>query len=275
MAKELAVIEKFQLMTGLEDIDPELLEELEDELGDLDEERGIACRQIKIPSGGGKAFEIESEDPEDPDVEKEIEAVIIFTHRANAYWENAYGAGDNSEASTGTAPNCSSMDGKTGVDNDTGEIKNCDTCPFNQYGADGSGKPCKNIRRVYMMINGKPGVYLLSVPPTSIKDVNKQLARIMGQNKIPYSRMVMKFKLDVATNKAGIKYSKVSVERVGMLPPELCTKTAQMRKELKEKYKEVALTSADYSQTAPSVPNNDAPPLDAGFVACEDADMPY
>lgn len=91
MAKnELTTVEKFNLVTGMEEMDEELKAELEDELGDLDEENGIICRQIKIPSGGGKAFEVESDDPDDPEVMKEISGVIVFTHRANAYWEHKY-----------------------------------------------------------------------------------------------------------------------------------------------------------------------------------------
>lgn len=42
MAKnELTTVEKFNLVTGMEEMDEELKAELEDELGDLDEENGI------------------------------------------------------------------------------------------------------------------------------------------------------------------------------------------------------------------------------------------
>lgn len=268
MAKnELTTVNGFELVTGTEGMDEELLAELEDELEDLDEENGIICRQIKIPSGGGKAFEVESDDPTDPDVMKEIKAVIVFTHRANAYWERKYGEGEDG---TSEAPACSSMDGKIGVRFETGEMCNCDTCRYNEYGEDGSGKPCKNIRRIYMLIDGLPGIYLLSVPPTSIKDVNRQLARIMGHNKIPYTRMVMKFKLDIATNKAGIKYSKVVVDKEGLLPKEMFTVTAKMRKELKEKYTEIAITEKDYNV---NVQHESAQEVidasDAGFVQAD------
>ena len=74
----LATVDTFQIVTGMEGLDEELLAELEDEMDDLDAVKGISCRHIKIPSGGGKAYEVESDDPDDPDIEKEIEAVIIF-----------------------------------------------------------------------------------------------------------------------------------------------------------------------------------------------------
>lgn len=258
---ELAVVSSFQIVTGFEGLDEELMEELKEEMNDLDEERGIACRQIKIPSGGGKAFEVESDDPDDPEVVKEVTGVIIFTHRMNSYWEGDFGSSDDGNR----APTCSSIDAKQGMDLQTGEVKDCENCIYNQFSPDGSGKPCKNMRRIYLMMSGKPGVYMISVPPTSLKDINRQLTRIMGTQKVPYTRMVVTFKLEKAKNKGGIEYSKVIVEKTGMLPPELCSQTAEMRRQLKEKYKEVAITSADFNaatvdgtafETAEEVPFN-------------------
>lgn len=41
MANEVAVVNKFDIVTGYEDMDAELLEELQDEMEDLDEVKGI------------------------------------------------------------------------------------------------------------------------------------------------------------------------------------------------------------------------------------------
>ncbi len=261
MAKqELMTMENFHLVTGYEGMDDDLKEELMDAMEDMDEEKGIVCRQIKVPSGGGKAFEVEGDDPDDPEVMKEIEAVILFTHRMNSYWEGEFGSEDNK------LPVCSSYDAKKGIVLDTGEIRDCETCSLNQYGEDGTGKPCKNIRRVYMMLSGRSELYLLSVPPTSIKDVNKQLARIMGSNKVPYTRMVVKFSLEKAKNKGGIEYSKVVVNKCGMLPEAYFQTTAALRKELKEKYMEVAITADDY--------NTAEKPTEDSFVEVNTAEKP-
>jgi len=124
---ELAVLDTFKLANPYEGMDPELLTELEDELGDLDEENGITCRRIKMPSGGALAFEVQGEDDDDVEYVKELQGVILFTHRVNGYWSKALGDGES-----GAAPDCSSMDGKTGVNTATGEcIKPCGTwaCP--------------------------------------------------------------------------------------------------------------------------------------------------
>ena len=52
---ELATVETFTIANRYEGMDPELLAELQDQMDDLDDEAGIACRMIKIPAGGGLA----------------------------------------------------------------------------------------------------------------------------------------------------------------------------------------------------------------------------
>ena len=48
MANEVAVVNKFDIVTGYEDMDAELLEELQDEMEDLDEVKGISLSLIHI-----------------------------------------------------------------------------------------------------------------------------------------------------------------------------------------------------------------------------------
>lgn len=245
MAKknELAVLDTFKLAKPFEGMDPELLAELEDELADLDEGSGIECRRIKMPSGGALAFEVEGEDG-DVDYVKEIQGVILFTHRVNGYWSKALGDGEGN-----AAPDCSSMDGKTGINNSTGECINCEGCPLNQYGSDprgGEGKACKNMRRVYLMTSGDPNCYLLTVPPTSIKDVNKKLKTLIASG-VPYTGMVVSVKLVKVTNKGGVDYAKIALDKAGLLPAPVAAQAQELRRQLKEKFKEYAIVSAEYN----------------------------
>ncbi len=242
MANELTTV-KFELAAGFEELDEELKAELEDELSDLVPDTGIDCKKIKVKNGG--MFTIETDDEKKPEKATEIEGVMIFTHRSNGYWSQDYGTGENQ------APDCMSMDGKQGVVLETGEIRECEHCPYNQYGTDkqGRGKACKNTRRIYLLLSGKQDPYLLSVPPTSMRDVNKQLSRIMGRTKTPYTRMVLKFSLENVTNKVGMEYSKIVVEQVGVLPEEVFTKTAKLRAELKGQYKNIAMTADGFVET--------------------------
>ena len=69
MAKnELAVIDNFELSTNTD-----IMEALIEELG---EDAKIPYDRVKIPSGGTTAFEVPSDDPDNPDIEKEIEEYI-------------------------------------------------------------------------------------------------------------------------------------------------------------------------------------------------------
>lgn len=236
--------DKFSIVSGYEGMDDDLKAELADEMEDLDDDAGIMARQIKMPSGSVKAFSIEGETEDDTEIVKEFEGVILFTHRMNAYWPQALGSDG---AAGGNPPECSSMDAKQGLNYTTGEAISCESCPHNQFKADGTGKECKNMRRVYLLRSGIPVPFLLTVPPTSIRDFNKSLARIMGGSKVPYTQMVIRFKLVNATSKSGVSYSKVAIENAGQLSPEQAKTVMAMRKQIKEQYKKVAITSDDYA----------------------------
>ena len=203
----LATMDSFAIANRYEGIDPELLAELKDEMEDLDPESGITCRQIKVPSGGGIAYEVQGEEEGDADPMKEILGVIVFTHRLSGYWPGSFGSAKDAKDKI---PVCSSMDGKTAVWTETGEVRTCETCPYNQYGTGtddkgnpSKGKACKNMRRIYLLMDGDPNFYLLSVPPTSIKDVNKQLAKILASG-TPYTGMIVSLTLEKAQNSNGV-----------------------------------------------------------------------
>lgn len=276
---ELAVVESFSLTAPFQDMDPEMLAELQDELSDLDDENGITCRQIKIPAGGKLAYEVQGEEEGDEEYLKEIEGVIVFTHRMNGFWPNAFGTSTNPEDKI---PVCSSMDGKSGLNIQTGCVDECERCPYNQYGSDskgGKGKACKNMRRIYLMRSGDPNFYLLTVPPTSIKEVNKSLTRIMASKGIPYTNLIVSLKLAKATNVNGIDYSTVVIEKKGVLPPAAAKMAKEMRNQIKNKYKEMTLSLDDYATTAPGTVADAAPTVQAAegeFVEVNDKDdLPF
>lgn len=248
---ELATVDKFEIVNAYDGMSEEDIEELREAMEDLDPEKNIICKAIKIPSGSSNAFSVESEeDPEDSDPMKTFDAVIVFTHKMNAYWANPFGGGDGENA----APDCSAIDAKQGVVFETGEARSCDTCPHNQFAQDGSGKACKNMRRLYLRLSGRPSLYLLTLPPTSIKDVNRQLVTIMTTMKIPYSRLVMRFSLKKAESRQGISYNKVVVEKAGMLPRELWPVVDQMNKEIKGQYQNFQVTASEGQPVASPAP---------------------
>ena len=241
MAKnEVAVTGKFDLVSMYSGMDEAAKAEFEDELSDLGD-GGIDYRVIKMPSGKVKSYTVEGDDPEDPDQEKELVGVMVFTHQMNARWEDAFGGESK-------APVCSSWDARTGFNTNDNKTYECDRCPYNQFKDDGSGivrKECKNMRRIYLMLNGKPNLYMLVVPPTSLRDVRTQLKRIMSGGRT-YTSMILSFTLTGAVSKGGQDYAKVVIKKVGDLTPEQAQAAKQMRENIKESYKNVTITSDDY-----------------------------
>jgi hypothetical protein len=249
MAKnEMTVTGKFDLVSMYSGMDEAAKAEFEDELSDLGD-GGIDYRAIKMPSGKVKSFTVESDDPEDPDQEKELVGVMVFTHLMNARWKDDFGGESK-------APVCSSWDAKTGLDTETGAITECDRCPYNQFRDDGTGitrKECKNMRRIYLMLNGKPNLYMLVVPPTSLRDVRTQLKRIMSGGRT-YTSMILSFTLTGAVSKGGQDYAKIVIRKAGDLTPEQWASAREMRESIKESYKSVTITADDYY-----TPEDDAP----------------
>lgn len=108
MAKnEVATTEKnFNLVTLTGELKEAVAEEL-DGLGTLPFERA------KIPSGGGLAFELPGETEDEPVMSTDLTGVLIHHHPVNAYWKEEYAGGN-------VQPDCSSHDGKQGVERETG-----------------------------------------------------------------------------------------------------------------------------------------------------------
>lgn len=191
--------------------DESVTEALSEELNGLG---SIPFDQVKIPAGGARAFEVPSDDPDNPDTETELVGIIIDHHPTNGYWRDPYSGGS-------VSPDCSSMDGKLGVITESGCIRSCDTCPFNQFGSadDGNGKACKNMHRIYLLREGDMLPIILTLPPTSIKPFKEYLAKRVLLAKPPKRcwQVVTKITLKTDTSSAGIKYSKAVFTKVGLL----------------------------------------------------------
>ena len=97
-----------------------LEEALADEYAGLE----FSIDRVKLPAGGGTAFEVPAEDGEDTEMVKDITGVILYNHPAYAYYASAFAGGH-------AAPDCSSIDGATGIGTPGGD---CRRCPFNKFG---------------------------------------------------------------------------------------------------------------------------------------------
>ena len=96
--------------------------------------------RIKIPAGGGISFEVPGDDPDSPDTVKEFTAVILHHHPVNSYFKDKFNGANN-------PPECASIDGKIGVIRETGECRDCKSCPMGQFGrGENNIKSCNEKR---------------------------------------------------------------------------------------------------------------------------------
>ena len=162
----------------------------------------ITFDRIKVPSGGGLAFEVPGENPDEPDLQKEFIAVILYHHPVLSYYKEKYTGGNE-------APDCSSFDGINGVERETGEIKKCKDCPLNVFGTgENGGKACKTKRRIFILRANEMLPTILSLPTASIGDFSKYIMRLVSKGK-KSNQVVTKFSLKKVQNAGGITYSKV------------------------------------------------------------------
>jgi len=183
--------------------------------------------KIKIPAGGTTAFEVPGDDPENPDIEKELKVIIIDQYPVNSYYKDPYDGTEN-------APDCASNDGHIGITND-GETISCDSCPNNKYGSaiDGIGKACKNMRRLYILRSGDTFPMLLTLPATSITPFGKYLQRIVSKGLRPCD-VVTKIALKKAESKSGITYAQATFAMEEILPNEIKEKVRKYVADMKK-----------------------------------------
>lgn len=240
MAKnEVAVVgSNFNLVTLSGALGEAIAEEM-DGLGTIPFDR------VKIPSGGGLAFDIPGEDEDNPESATELVGVILYHHPVNAYWREKF-AGGNEQ------PDCSSYDGKHGVDRETGECKDCSKCPLNQFGSEGAGKACKNMHRVYIVREGNPVPLILTLPPTSIKSMRDYIGKSIVLKGIRSYDAVTKVTLKKEKNSAGINYSRAVFTFAGKLSEQAAVEAKAMAESIKATSQNVDIESDDYNTAPPA-----------------------
>jgi len=161
--------------------------------------------RVKLPAGGGTAFEIPSAESEESEMAKDITGVIVYNHPAYAYYHDKYTGGNN-------PPDCGSFDGVTGEGDPGGS---CAACQLNRFGTgENGGKACKKRRRIYVLREGEIFPLLLSLPTGSLKEFTKYIKRLLGKGRKSNS-VVTRFSLRKATNSGGLAYSQAqfSIDR--------------------------------------------------------------
>ena len=193
--------------------------------------------RIKIPAGGGTAYEIPSDDPDSPDSVKEFKAVILYHHPVHGYYAEKYTGGSN-------PPDCGSTDGHNGIVAETGEVIRCADCPNNKFGSgeDGKGKACKQKRRIYLLREKESLPTILSLPTGSLAEFSKYIMRLLSKG-MKSNSVVTKFTLKKAQNSGGISYSQGVLVMDRLLNPEEQKRINSMTEQVKALAGKVVLDS--------------------------------
>ncbi|MCC3399702.1 hypothetical protein [Eubacterium callanderi] len=211
--------------------------------------------RIKIPAGGGIAFEIPGEDPENPEIEKEIIGVVVWHHKSNAYW--AVSSDDN------TPPDCLSHDGVQGIGSPGGS---CKECPLNAFGSGegGKGKACKNMELLYILQPENLLPVVVSLPPTSLNNWRTYKTLLISRGK-KVNAVVTKITLS-KKNTGGNDYSVANFKIAGNLNPETVGAATIYRQSIKDMLAQQAAEAMVQAESAP---------IDADFTEIPDDEVPF
>lgn len=170
--------------------------------------------RIKVPSGGGRTWEI----PTISGVEAQpiLDGIVVHFKLTRAYWAD--------DAVSGTPPQCRSNDGVIGI-GDPGVA--CKTCPWSQYGTatDDKGNPAPgqacNAKEIMFML--RPGSFLpvcVALPATSLKSAKAYRVGTLGSAGMRLSSVVTHIALEQSKNAKGDNFSRAVFTVGGVLSAE-------------------------------------------------------
>jgi hypothetical protein len=156
--------------------------------------------RVKVPAGGGSAWEVPT--LKGPEPVKVLEGIILHFKDVRAYWASK---------GTGNAPpDCSSPDSVLGMGKPGGQ---CHKCPLAQFGTAvdeqgnaGKGQACKQMRLLLFLRQDDMLPLLVSLPPTSIQHAKKYFLRLVA-NGLPYYGVTTQLRLEQAKSGGGKVYS--------------------------------------------------------------------
>lgn len=234
MTNEL-IVKEFNLITMFNEDTKEIFAEEMDGLG------MVPFEYVKMPSGGILSFELPGAEEGEYQLVNELVGVILDHHPMNSYWANSFAGGDS-------RPDCASFDGKMGTVAESGRQTACASCPHNEF-VNGA-KACKNMHRLYFLMEGNPIPIVLNLPPTGIKAMRSYLSkRVVMRGKRSYE-VLTKISLKREKSAAGIAYSQVVLGYVGDLTPEQVAMVRPIAEEMKRNRQSSTAMEYDEGQGA-------------------------
>jgi hypothetical protein len=190
----------------------------------------IKLARVKVPAGGGILFESPTENPDEPEMVKELLGVIVYSNPTNAYYKQKYTGGN-------AAPDCASRDGETGILAETGEVRRCARCELGKFKMREDGIKaclCKQKRRLFLWREGEAFPIIFTVPVASVKYFDAYASGLSQFGGRKPSHVVTKIALKKATNQNGIVFSEVRFNKERNLEPTELQAAAQMREQVVE-----------------------------------------
>ena len=218
------------------------------ELGEFDLPR------IKVPSGGGRTWEIPSLSGVEP--AKTLEGIVVHFKLTRAYWP--------ASQANGTPPACRSDNGIIGVGEPGGQ---CKTCPLSQFGTAvddktgdlRNGQAC-NAKEIWFML--RPGGWLpvvVALPATSLKAAKQYRVGTLGSSGMRLPSVVTAIDLEPMRNNDG-DYAIAKPRVAGILDPEEAKAALAYAAELRPQFDAAAaaINVEDRAAAAPSDADADA-----------------
>jgi len=196
---------------------------------------------IRMLHAGALMFEIQDDLTGKPRRVEQIEGIMLDHQRVNAWWEEEYARGGRRH------PACWSMDAlRPDAMAFPIQSERCAICAQNQYGSRGRGKACKNLRRLLIKLDASLLPYILTVPPTSLKEIDRYLTALTNVE-IPASAAVTQFTLTAAKNDDGIAYSLLTPTFREQIPVNVWAKTiVPLKKQFRDFFRQQTIETEEY-----------------------------
>jgi hypothetical protein len=169
------------------------------ERGDLD--------RVHVPLGGSTTWQVPGINGTES--VSELDGIILGYQDQRAFWR-----GSPEEGTPGAPPDCASPDTVNGV-GDPGGL--CCNCPFAQFGSGstGRGQACRLTRELLFARPQDRLPFIVSVPPSSLRNVRKFQARLP----LPYFCAFVRLGLS-PVRQVGRIYSVIEPRLLGAIDPE-------------------------------------------------------
>lgn len=214
--------------------------------------------RIKVPAGGGTAWEVPTLDGIDH--RRSLTGVILAVIARRAFWSSSLDESDSS----GDPPDCASDDGKIGrglygVGSKLHEDGKCGTCPMNAFQPvrGRRTKPCKEQRLMLFLMEGTMLPVVMQFAPTSMQEMKTYLTRL-AQSNVPYYRAVTNLSLRKVDGSP--PFSVVVPTIGGQLDRDSAAQLRSMGESVKESY----LAEAAFNATVEEYTDTTAEPAGKG-----------